>query len=335
VLNGFTNITEENSRRVRKAVEELGYEKCRSAEMLVARRRGSSVRSGNIGVIFAGMRDEWASHQLVVAYTMGAERACSEKGFHALVELTADDEKLPRCIQEGKVDGLIIKTTRAISSFVQLLPADLPVVVIGYDTPCMPIQQVAPDNRGAGWMMTEYLWNLGHRRIAFLCTDALHPVFLNRLHGYESFLRMHHGYDPALVAMGEETRVSLTPEVTPPKMDALLDRVMSAASPPTAVIAPNDWVAFGTFSAIAARGLRVPQDISVVGFDNDASICNSCIPPLTSYSVPFDEVAYRAALELFERIERPTRRLDMSIQLLHGTVRERASVRAIDLPASA
>ncbi|HEY0257214.1 MAG TPA: LacI family DNA-binding transcriptional regulator, partial [Candidatus Methylacidiphilales bacterium] len=219
VLNGYTNISAENHDRVKRAVEELGYEKCRSAEMLVARRRGSSVRNGNIGMVFTGMGEEWAEHQLVMAYTIGAERACAAKGFHALVELTTDDEKLPRCVRENKVDGLIIKSTRSLCSFLKLIPAELPVVMIGVNDPTMSVPQIAPDEQGAGWLVTEYLWNLGHRRIAFLCTDTLHPLILGRLHGYESFLRTRRSYDPALVAFNEATGSCPKPELTPPKMD--------------------------------------------------------------------------------------------------------------------
>ena len=110
VLNGFTNITQTNFDRVQQAIKELGYEKCRSAEQLVSRRNGSRVRTGNIGMVFTEMGSDWASHPMVAAYSMGVERACEEKGFHALIEFSDGRGGLPRCIRENKVDGLLVKT---------------------------------------------------------------------------------------------------------------------------------------------------------------------------------------------------------------------------------
>ncbi|HEY8967210.1 MAG TPA: LacI family DNA-binding transcriptional regulator [Candidatus Methylacidiphilales bacterium] len=324
VLNGFSNITPANAERVKKAIEELGYEKCRSAEMLVARRNGYRIRSGNVGVVFVGMGAGWAVHPLVAEYTRGVERACVEKGFHALVEFSVDDGKVPRCVREGKVDGLLIKTTRTLPEFVADLPVDMPLVSVGFNDPSVPIQQVAPDNRGAGWVAAEYLWKLGHRRIAFLCGDVLHPVFLSRLQGYESFLRMQKGYDPALVAV-EEAPFDLQPTEKPPRCDSLLDRVLPAR--PTAIIAENDWMALGLCATLAERGIAVPDDVSVMGFDNDP-LSAMATPPLTTYAVPFSDIAYRAALELFSQIRQPeARRHDQSIHLMRGTLVERASVR--------
>ncbi len=335
VLNGFSNITPINSDRVKKAIEELGYEKCRSAEMLVARRRGSRVRSGNIGAVFFGMGSGWAHHPLVASYTLGVERACAEKGFHALIELSADDDKLPRCVRENKVDGLLIKTSRNIPKILEMLPPDMPLVGVGFNEPSSAIQQVAPDNCGAGWIVAEYLWKLGHRRIAFLCYDIQHPVLLARLQGYESYLRRCKGYAPELIAFGEPEGVTVQPSETPPKMDSLLDRIWAVSSRPTAIIAANDWEACGLYSAIARRGLRIPHDLSVVGFDNDASVCNACVPPLTSYEAPFSEVAYRAAIKLLEQIDRPDHRPDPSIHLVRGNLVERASVQKLMLPEPA
>src|SRR5690606_34716171 len=130
---------------------------------------------------------------------------------------------------------------------------------------------------GAGWVVADHLWQKGHRRIAFLCVDALHPMFITRLHGYESYLRIKQAYDPALVLMESLVFNPSAPEETPPDMTAILDRLLAAThgAEPTAIITANDWMARGLYTALARRGLQVPQDISVAGFDNIGMLCSA------------------------------------------------------------
>ena len=331
-LNGFTNVALPNQERVKKAVKELGYEKCRSAEMLVARRRGSRVRSGNVGLVFPWSGKEWASHLLISNYALGVERACQEKGFHALIEFSADDKLLPRCVRDNKVDGLLVKTTDCMPRFMEALPKNLPLVGIDLNDPSIEVPQVASDSRGAGWIVAEYLWKLGHRRIGFLCTHAQHPFFIARLQGWESYLRTRNGYDPALVALHSPDEAHPRPETTPPQMGFLLDHVLSAPEPPTALVTANDWMAFGLYAALAERGLSVPQNISVVGFDNDENQCNWCVPALTSFDACVGEVAYHAAHELFRNIEQPHDRPSGLAHLIRGRLAQRMSVQAIEIP---
>jgi len=331
VLNGHTNITQGNLDRVRKAIEELGYEKCRSAEQLVSRRNGSRVQTGNIGMVYAEMGGDWASHPLVAAYSMGVERACQEKGFHALIEFCGEGENLPRCVRENKIDGLLIKVTRGLPGYFKSLPADLPVVSVGFNEPSAQVQQVAPDNRGAGWIMTEYLWNLGHRRIAFVCSDMMHPMFISRFQGYEGFLRSKRGFDPALSWLNELDGTGTAPEARPPDMTEAVEKVLSAPGlPVTAIVAANDWMAHGVYSALARMGRRIPEEISVAAFDNAALVCTGLQPQLTSFAIPFEDVAYAAALKVMERIQAPNAVGDHSLHLIRGEIVERASVRRLD-----
>jgi LacI family transcriptional regulator len=98
---------------------------------------------------------------------------------------------------------------------------------------------------------------------------------------------------------------------------------------PTAIIVGNDSGAPALFDALTARGLRIPDDVTVVGFDNAIGICMTVKPQLTSYAMPFAEVARRGALDLFGLIENPTKPRDRAIQLIRGDLIERASVRKL------
>lgn len=182
VLNSHENITADNTSKGCEVVTSPDYERNRSAEMLVSHHQGSRISTGTIGLAFTNMGGTWVDHPLVAHYTLGTEQAGREKGFHARVELCGLGETLPRCVRDGKVDGFLVKTTRAVPEFMAQMPVNFPAVSIGFNDPNSPTRQVAPDDRGAGWAATEYLWQLDHRWIAFICGDVLYPMM--RAHAY-------------------------------------------------------------------------------------------------------------------------------------------------------
>ena len=329
VLNGYNNITPENLDKVQEAIALMGYQKSRSVETPAPRRRGLRTGTGNIGLAFYDMDVTWTNHPLVSQYTFGAEQACREKGFHTLVELCGSSDTLPRCVRDRKVDGLLVKTVHAVPGFINQLPSDFPVICIGFNNPSASIRQVAADDRGAGWETTEYLWRLGHRRIAFICVDVSHPMMLARMHGYEGYLRMQHAFDPARMYAGELSAAKVPVQKgMPPDMTEALEAVWpEQGEKPTAIIVSNDWAASSLYEALAAKGLRVPDDVSVTGFDNTPRLCDTLRPPLSSYAIPFDGVAYQGACELFALIERAGKVRQRSIMLIQGSLFERASVR--------
>jgi LacI family transcriptional regulator len=330
VLNGAANIAPENLKKVQVAIEELGYQKNHSAGLLASRRGGSVSRTGNIGMVYTEVGSAWRNHPLVAAYTLGVEQACKEKGFHSLSELSDNDKAAPRCVREHKIDGLLVRCTRTVPEFLKTEPLNIPVVFVGFSDPTVRFAQVAPDNQGAGWVMADHLWQRGHRRIAFLCNDALHPMFIARLHGCESYLRQHQAFMPELVVMKERHRAGdhVLPESTPPDMTALLAPLLAlpAARRPTAILTANDWMARGLYNALAAQGLRIPHDMTVAGFDNLEPLCEAMTPPLTSFDLGFTAVTRAAAMELFDMIANPAEHRDPAVHLVRGRMIERGSV---------
>ncbi|HEY9250509.1 MAG TPA: LacI family DNA-binding transcriptional regulator [Rariglobus sp.] len=329
VLNGAANIAPENLEKVQKAMADLGYQKHHSAGLLAARRNGSVSRTGNIGMVYTEVGPAWSNHPLVAAYALGVEKAAEEKGFHSLIELSSDGSELPRCVRERKIDGLLIKATRSIPEFIGKLPPDLPVVLVGRNDPSLQLAQVTADNPGAGWLMADYLWGQGHRRVAFLCSDARHPMFIGRLQGYEGFMRERNAFDPRLVGLIEKPEVALSePERTPPDFHDLVTRLLAlpAADRPTALIAANDWMARGVYAVLAKLGLQAGRDISVVGFDNMPFLCETLVPRLTSFDVELSAVAHAATRLLLDMVGGPPKDRPPSVQLVRGRLIERASV---------
>ncbi len=330
VINGNARVTGENVAKVQKSITKLGYQRCRSAEFLAERRWGSTTRTGNIGMIFMARTPLDRQSEIAVAYVHGAERACEERGFHALIEgMPEFGEDLPRCVREKKVDGLLIKATRSLPAFVSRLADHFPTVILGLNDPTAPVPLVVSDERSAGWVMTEYLWRLGHRRIAFVCSDVSHPVFLARYHGYEAFLRTERAFDPSRVVLEEAPSDSLP--VTPELITRLSRLWQVEGEKPTAIVAANDTIAASVYRTLHAAGLKIPYDVSVVGLDNFQSWVNMT-PQLTSFATPFSEVARVGALELLDWIREPKpRRRSPSLRFVQGQLVERASVRPLSL----
>jgi LacI family transcriptional regulator len=199
--------------------------------------------------------------------------------------------------------------------------------------PGVAFPQVAPDSHGSGWLVAEYLWRRGHRRIAFVCTNSTHPQFIARQQGVEGYLRQRENYDPALVNMRKpERRVSgngsVVPETTPPDLEhevaQLFDR--PADRRPTAIVTANDWMTHGLYRALARRKLRIPRDVSVVGFDNMEPLCTMLTPPLTSFAVGFGAISQAATHDLLRAIDVPAYGRDASLRLIRGSIIERQSV---------
>ena len=337
VLNRAANVAPENQEKVQRAVEQLGYRKHHSAGLLALKRKGISSRSGNIGMVYADAGMEWANHPLNMAYTAGVERACEENGYHPLVEFASSPNELPRCVRERKVDGVLIKATRGVPSFVKDIPAELPMVLVGLNDPGTHLPQASLDNYGAGWMVAKYLWDRGHRRISFLCAHEEHPMFIERMHGVIAFLRSMSAYDPGLFVAKPKNKAHADnspsePEESPPEMTQAFDQMMAQAGnePPSALVLANDWMARGIYDTLALRGFSVPKDISVVGFDNVGMLCSSMTPALTSFDLNFSAVVRAAAMDLFEAIRSPQVERDTSVRLVRGRLIDRKSVADID-----
>lgn len=339
VLNGHNNIGQDNLRRVREAIAKLDYRFCDSARSLASRRGGSRKRTGNIGVLFAGMGSAWVDHPLLAAYTGGVAAACSEHGYHSLLEFADQgDEAQPRFLVDQKVDGLLVKGTIPPPLWLTSAAEKLPVVGMAMHEPGLSFPQVMPDNRAAGWQMASHLWARGHRRIAFVCNNARHRMFLHRMQGIQEFLRLQRSYDPELIIVddpGDDAQAS-RPEASLPEMGKHVERLWALPEQrrPTAIVAANDWNAAGLNFALEQRGLQVPRDVSLAGFDNVPAVGLAMRAPLTSYEVPLRQTGYVAAKLLLRRIEAPDEYVSEGIQLIAGELVERQSVASI-VPASA
>jgi LacI family transcriptional regulator len=270
----------ETAQRVREVAAELGYHRDLSAASL---RRGKTM---TVGVVVPRLTDT----VMAMLYESLAH-ACRRVGQFAIVATTDDEPKADRVAVEAllqrRVDGLVLSTARSGDDFAQeLADRDIPYV-LALRTDGHSLSSVGDDKLG-GYLATRHLLDLGHRRIGLIAGPGYASSARGRVEGYRQALaEAGTDVDPALViesTFGIESGAEVA------------DRLMNLDPPPTAIFAVNDNTAIGALSTLHQRGLAVPDDVSLVGY-NDIPIVSRLPTPLTSVRVPFDHIA-TAALDL-------------------------------------
>jgi DNA-binding LacI/PurR family transcriptional regulator len=290
-------VSDEVRTRVLKAAEELGY----PGPDPVARRLRTG-RAGAIGLIFAERLGYQFTDPTAPAFLRGIARGMEEAPSGLL--LVPDSryrEEAARTVREAAVDGFIIYSTPQNDPRIHAaLGRRLPIVTVdqprGAQTPFVGI-----DDSAAARSAAEHLRELGHERVgvlSFVTTldpgGALELDLTNeRLEGYREGLGP--AWDPELVRI-------VRPNAPEPAREAALE-LLRLSPPPTAILAMSDILAIGALEAAAEAGVTVPEQLSVVGFD-DGPAAEHSAPPLTTVAQPHEEKGRLAAEWLLEDIER-------------------------------
>lgn len=249
-----------------------------------------------------------AGEELVQRAFNGIDRIAHRRGYRVLMGNAGNEVARERqCVDDliaSGARGLVImpiprRTDEAQSDYLRTDSLDIPLVLI--DT-CVTEQghtQVIFDNRRLGWAMTNHLLGEGHRRIAHLTyvEAILHGPLKARREGYEAALRdAGLPFDPVLVRAFDTSLDHLQAQA------AALEEWLSLPGPPTAIIAPDDFAAMEIIDLIEARGLRVPEDIRVTGFDN-RSVARRFHPSFPTSSPDFERLGEIACDQLLNAIE--------------------------------
>ena len=270
ILNGTAVVSDDKRLAVDDAVRKLGF-----VPNPVARGLAGG-RTLSIGVITQAIDSPFYGGTL-----RGIEDALHKVGYSPLFVSGHWDPAIEaRCIdtlRSRRVDGIIVLTGRLSDLALRALAKNLPVVVTGRKLQGANLVALDFDNCAGARLATRYLIELGHRRIAFIAGDPVHPDAQQRHKGYiEALIEAGLSYDPALVLQGhfheEDGR-------------AAVDALVAARTPFTALFATNDQMAMGALLGLTRHGLRVPQDVSLVGFD-DLPASTYSVPPLTTVRQP-------------------------------------------------
>jgi LacI family transcriptional regulator len=227
---------------------------------------------------------------------LGIERAARRHRFRIAMEFaTPEDRPNASYWRQSGTEGVLLLGGGDLQpDWIQAaIDSKLPVVIVDHVIPGLNTPSIVPDNLGGAYEATKYLIAAGHERIGFIRGPSKYWTLSERFAGYVLAL-VHSGRwpDQALVP----PRVSHGDEKGYGEMLKLLD----LPEPPTAVLAVSDKAAIGAYRAVAERGLSVPDDVSIVGFD-DIELGRGLIPPLTTVRVPGEEMG-RVALERLHRL---------------------------------
>jgi LacI family transcriptional regulator len=294
VLNGTARVADAKRRAVERAIETLGFQPNAFARGL------ATGRSRAVGVVTQAIDSPFYGEGM-----RGIERTLQDNGYTPIFmsgHWNSDDEE--RCIREliqRRVDGIILFAGRLDSARIAGFAQQVPVVVTGRRVDVPGVFSLAVDDAEGARMATAHLIDLGHRRIAFIGGPRDHPDAVARLSGYRQALE-----DAGIVFTQRLTAAGNFTEQG--GLDAG-ERLLSLEEPFTAVFCANDQTAFGLQLALHRRGLRVPDDVSVVGFD-DVAASAFFIPPLTTVRQPVDRMGELSAQALLVMIEQGQPRLD-------------------------
>lgn len=292
VIAGSERISKATHERVKKAMEQLGYYPNANARNLV---RNSTE---TIGLVLSRSVVEALSNPFFPEIFRGITSTTQEYGYSLLLSSSKDhvqeEEDALRMLRERRVDGLLILASRVNDSLIQKLQKDNHAFVLVGRVPGEDkLYWVNNDNVLAAEKAISYLTDLGHRKIGLLVGSAEYIVSQDRLEGYKLGLaKAGVDFDPVLV---EE--VDFTEEGGFRGMQALLARSPEL----TAVFAIDDIIAIGAMKAIKEQGYAIPDDISVMGF-NDDPLASYIDPALTTIRIPIYEMGMKAARMLIKLV---------------------------------
>ena len=290
VLNNSGTVAESTSTKVYAAVEELEYVPHSGARMMAASR------THNLGLVMPGISGLYFTDLL-----RGIEQVAYDNGYNLLLfktngRFTSNNSELQLPIGQQNTDGLLVfDDSLSDDRLLRLYNRNLPVVLLhrlppqGTDIPSVTFQ----NKRGARELV-EYLLQCGHRRIAFLAGPEGNEDSYCREQGYEEALAAHQiEYDPDLIKIGGFLARDSETAVT---------EWLEAGTKIDAIFAGDDESARGALIAIKNAGLRVPEDIALVGFDDDI-LAPYLQPPLTTVRAPIEKAGRIATQQLIQLIE--------------------------------
>jgi LacI family transcriptional regulator len=280
------SIPEETRARVWHAVEELGYRPNALARGL------RSAATHTIGFV----SELITSTPYGGAMIAGAQEAAAERDVMLLLVETGGDpgvaERAVGLMLERRIGGLVYGAMYHKQVVPPEVVSDVPTVLLDAFDAHRSLPSVVPDDERGGADATAYLLEHGHRRIGFINNAEDVPAARLRLAGYRrasesAGLEM----DPELVVEGDGS---------PAGAYGCTRQLLSLPEPPTAIFSFNDRMALGVYRAVSEAGLRIPDDISVVGFDNEDVISAGVSPGLTTFELPHRAMGRWAVDWLFE-----------------------------------
>jgi LacI family transcriptional regulator len=290
VLNGSKRVAEAKRARVLAAIEQHQYRPNAVARGLV---RG---RSMMVGVLVQDIGSPFFA-RMVDGVEQGLDRGAYRPMLtttHWRTENQADEVRSLQLLLERRVDGVIVLGGHIADEDLRAIATQIPLVVVARRIPGLESQCVYIDNEGGAYRATRYLLGLGHTRIAHIAGTAGHPDATDRLAGYRRAL--------ADAGLAIDERLIVDGQFEEESGVAGVEELLTRGERFTAIFAANDQTAYGAMLALFNHGYRIPQDVSLVGFD-DQFLSAYTLPPLTTVRQPSIEMGRAAAEGLVRLLE--------------------------------
>ncbi|MEC0089459.1 LacI family DNA-binding transcriptional regulator [Paenibacillus macquariensis] len=313
VFNNYTDVKEQTRQTILQAAKELGYLPNAHARTLTTKK------SWTIGVLFVESSGIGMQHPFFSAVIESFKQVAVSKGY-ALMFISKDvggkqSGYLENCKIRG-VDGVVvILSDYEDPYFKELLDSDIPCVVLDYET--SQAHTLYSDNLEGSLLAVEYLYSLGHRKIAHISGGINTFAGSKRVQGYEL----------AMTRLNLETKESYIVDSAYYSIEsgyAAMVQILDLQDRPTAVFVAGDHLALGAMRAARERGLRIPNDLSIVGFDN-IELSQYITPALTTIAQDTALMGSKAADILIHSIDNPSQVLESAVLPVRLIVRDSCS----------
>ncbi|GAB4517911.1 MAG: LacI family DNA-binding transcriptional regulator [Anaerolineae bacterium] len=291
VVNGQGGVSAKLEKRVRQAMKELHYHPSLLASSL------KKQRSMLVGILIPILEHPSYSRMASVI-----EKKLFDYGYRGLICNSEEDEERETAYIEmllrQRVEGIIINSSaRNTQGLLELQKNNIPIVLFDRSIENLHCDQVFSDNSQGGYIAIQHLVELGHRRIGIIAAPTYPEPIKRRLRGVQEALT-NYGipHDPELLIMADTQLFDMGYEAA--------RHLLQLDPPPTAIFALTDVTAIGVMHAAAEMNFRIPEDLSVIGFD-DIPMASYTIPQLTTVAQPFVEMGNTAVDLLLNHIVEP------------------------------
>jgi LacI family transcriptional regulator len=287
VINNSGYISQETQERVEKAIAELGY---------VPNALARSLRFKQTKTIALVLTD--ITNPFFTTIARGVEDAASENGFTVMYcntdESVAEENEYLQTLLQKQVDGVLLVPAGSSNDTVTYLQErNTPVVVLDRHVSDVRVDTVRGESLQGAYILTRHLLDLGHRRIAVLSGPVEISTARDRVEGYrQAFAEAGLDIDPGWVMQGRFVQDSGY---------QMAQQVLALSPRPTAIVASNNFIAIGAYHALRSAGIRIPEDISLVTFD-DLPAPLVLEPFLTAIDQPAYDMGFRATQLLLARL---------------------------------
>mgnify|MGYP001279747359 CR=1 FL=1 len=296
VVSNHPRISLDTSRKVKQIMDELGYHPNMMAKSLVSKT------TNTLAILLPRPAEELFQNDFFGELLRGILTQANRAGYDMLLTTATGEhdeiETVSRLVRGRRVDGVILLSSRVNDPIVAFLASsDFPFVLIGRSESHPDVLSINNDNKQAAYDATQHLITQGHERIGFVSGPANLTVSNDRLQGYRQALEAY--------KLPIRSDWTVEGEFLQESGYRAMSLIMSLPERPTALVVIDDVVAFGVLRGLTELGYKVPEDISLVSFNNIA-LSELATPPISSIDIGTYQLGYTAAQTLIRAINEET-----------------------------